>query len=155
MTTRERMITGTAPSLTVIRATYGETKCAIWIEFWLVDYVQWLGIAGKVSEEQLHNLAQTIMTKYPHYKATEVMLCFYMLKTGEITDDKGKSVGRQYGTLDASTIMMAFHEFNRYRCETIEKVESEERRRKQQVGECITYERFLELQRTRGQQQMK
>lgn len=144
---RDRMMFGTAPTLSVMKEAFGNADLCSWIQTFLVDAAVWFGISGKVIPQQIIGLSEKISTKYKNYKATELMLFFSMYKAGDIRDEYGTLVGKMYGTFDAQAVMDALACFSRYRVEQIVKREAELNKHRIDESQCITYDEFVALQK--------
>ena len=99
----ERAFTGHAPSLGLLKKTYGKNMATIWLIPQIWDLCEYTNSRGKLDERQTEKLAEMISIEYGYMKVTEIMLFFYRLKCGRY--------GKFYGTVDPMAIMMALDQF--------------------------------------------
>ena len=105
----KRAFLGKAPSLGLIKATYGENTAVMWLMPQIWDLCEYTNSRGKLNEIQAKNLAEMISVEYGYMKVTEIMLFFHRLKCGRY--------GKFYGVVDPMAIMMALDEFRKERNE--------------------------------------
>lgn len=98
---------GTAPTLGLVRATFGNNTATVWVSLQLENLSEYAGCAGKLSKRQYEELSQMIVNTYPYFNLTEVMLFFQQFKSGEY--------GTFYGAVDPIKIMEALRSFDRQR----------------------------------------
>lgn len=112
-----------APTLFLMDRSYGQTVTTQWIMFFLVDLSEYSGLKNRITERQLTRLAEVLHQRFMHLKASEVMLFFSKLQSGEY--------GRiGYSTFDPFSITESIKSFLRYRSEII--YEHDSRRRDEQ-----------------------
>ena len=107
-----------APSLAIMRKTYGDGFPATWLMPQILDLVAYSNSKGTLNEQQAEFLAEAIAQEYYFLKATELMLFFYRFKMGKY--------GRFYGNIDPMIITRALDEFCRERIAILEKREAEQ-----------------------------
>lgn len=100
---RERAHFGDAPTLTIMRHTYGEGFPASWLMPQILDLVVYSNSRGTLDEHQMECLADAIVSEFYYLKASELMLFFYGLKLGKY--------GHFYGVVDPMKITEALAEF--------------------------------------------
>lgn len=114
----ERAFFGTAPSLALLKHTYGENTPAMWVIPQLFDLCEFTGVK-KMDEQQAEYLAEIISLEYGYLKVTELMVFFYRFKLGRY--------GRFYGSVDPMVILTALKEFLKERDQEIVRKEAEDR----------------------------
>lgn len=132
---------GKAPSLAIIRETYGKNLLESVLELHIEDLNDFCGTDKKIEGLQSQQLASMIATEYYYMKISEVALFFYYFKTGRY--------GKFYGAMDALTIMEAIHlfaeerrnEISRFRAE--DEAKEREKRYQQWQQNAITREEYL------------
>lgn len=110
---RDKCFHGDFPSLSAICDKYGTKAAEMWLIPQLYDLSEFCGVKGKLSKEQLSELANLIADEYGDMKISELMLFFRNFKKGKY--------GRFYGTVDPIEIMIALLSFAEERNEEIEK----------------------------------
>ena len=103
----ERSFLGDAPSLALLSQTYPNEQVNTWIIAHLMDLYKFAGVKEKPSFQQVLELAVMIRVEYYYFKASELLLFFFKLKSGEY--------GTFYGVVDPMVIMAALIEFKAYR----------------------------------------
>ena len=133
----ERAFFGSAPSLVVLRKTYGDDFPALWIVPQLMAVLDYSNCKGLLSADQMRSLAYYIAQKYYYLKASELILFFYKFKLGEY--------GRFYGNADPMIITQALDKFLKDRLAAIKKHdEEEERRLRDEPCAVVTFEEYLQ-----------
>ena len=113
----DRCVLGTAPTLTTIELAYGHVVGVQWIMTLLVHCSEFSGAKNKINTFQLRTLAEKISLRYSHLKASEIMLFFEKLESGDF--------GRfSWENFDPLRILEAFRPFMDYRAEILDKEES-------------------------------
>ena len=92
----------TAPTVTVLRHTYGANMPAMWMLPQIFDLCEFTGVR-KMDEHQAINLANVIANEYGYLKVSELLLFFYRMKTGRY--------GVFFGAVDPMRIMEALKQF--------------------------------------------
>ena len=115
----ERAFFGEAPTLAIMRKTYGDNFPASWLLPQIYDLVVYCNSKGTLNEQQMEFLAEAIVNEYFYLKASELLLFFYRFKTG--------AYGHFYGVVDPMKIIMALDEFRKERDMAIRKHEHEVR----------------------------
>lgn len=118
----ERVHFGKAPALHTVATAYGRVAAEVWMIAHLNNLSLFAGCKGKLSAEQVDEMARIILDTYGHYKLTEFMLFFQRFKQCRY--------GRFYGAVDPMVIMGALAEFNAERHHAHIVHEGEERRRR-------------------------
>lgn len=116
------MITGNAPTLTTVMAAYNKSAAIDWINSILLDYAVFCGKADKSNAYQIDSIAQTIIMTYKHLKVTEILLCFSMMKGGQLQDKRGDDAAKMYGAFSGQAIMAAMRVFMDYRAIQIDRL---------------------------------
>lgn len=130
---RDRMIVGTAPSLSTIKYAYGEQAMLDWINMYLVDVAIFFGKTNNAEPYQVNAISQTIYENYHYLKASELMLFFSMFKGGKLKDKSGKNTARMYGSFDGAAIMDGIDRFVEMRNTYINGYEQTKRAEQNQV----------------------
>ena len=117
----ERAFFGEAPSLAIMRQTYGDGFPATWLMAQILDLVVYSNSKGTLNDQQAEFLAEAIANEYYYLKASELMLFFYRFKTG--------AYGHFYGVVDPMIIMQGLKQFMKERAVEIEKHEDEIKRK--------------------------
>lgn len=116
---------GDAPSLGTLSKAWGENITEAWLEMQLIDLSEFSGVKDKLSTFQLDSISQVIMATWGYYKVSEMMLFFLQFKSGKY--------GKFYGSVDSMVITEALREFDKERCQAIDRyVREEEERQKQE-----------------------
>ena len=108
---------GDAPSLAIMRKTYGDDFPATWLLAHIFDLVAFSNSQGTLNESQAEFLAEAIANEYYFLKASELILFFYRFKTG--------AYGHFYGVVDPMMIMQGLKQFMKERAVEIERHENE------------------------------
>ena len=98
----DRAFFGKAPSLAVVKHTYGPNAPTMWLMAQLYDLCEYTG-AKKMDVQQATMLAEVIAQQYGYLKVSEILLFFLRFKAG--------NYGRFYGTVDPMVITAAIREF--------------------------------------------
>lgn len=135
-----RTLTGDAPTIGLLNATYTEKQVRVWIMAQLVNLNQFSGTQNKMNPDQMMMLCDIILTDYYYLKASELLLFFYQFKAGKY--------GELYGSVDPLRVSNALIEFAAYRRAEIFKIEAEQKRQQQEKNEqerlanAITHEEW-------------
>lgn len=121
----ERAFFGKAPTLGVLKKTYGENAATMWLLPQLYDLCEYTG-AKKMDAQQATMLAEVIAQEYGFLKVSELLMFFFRFKAG--------AYGRFYGAVDPLVITSALKEFMREREWAYQQHEAElqEQERKEQ-----------------------
>lgn len=114
----DRAFFGDAPSLAVMKKTYGENMPTMWLLPHILDLVVYSNSKGTLNENQARFLAEAIAQEYYYLKASELLLFFYRFKLGRY--------GHFYGMVDPMRVTMALEEFLKERSMEIARREREE-----------------------------
>lgn len=107
----DRCISGSAPRLNTLTEAYGYDASVLWLGIQIHDLSEYTGCKGKISNEQIEELANIILTEYGGLKMTEIMLFFFRFKAGHY--------GHFYGSVDTMVIMDAMRQFFMERSEKL------------------------------------
>ena len=143
---KEDAFTCGSPTLNVVDAAYGNNAAVQWLMPQLYAVGEYAGVRDKMDEAQTLELARTIRAHYGYLTVTELMLFFSNLKAGRY--------GKFYGAVDPLVITEAIaSSFLAERERWLQKAESERREREQaeQRKNTITYEQFLKLKQSNGE----
>lgn len=113
----DRAYFGDAPTLGLLRKTYGDNMATMWLMPQLYDLCEFTSVK-KINEHQALYLAEIIANEYGYFKVTEFLLFFYLFKTGKY--------GRFYGSADPMVIMEALKAFREERFDEYRRHEQEE-----------------------------
>lgn len=130
---------GEYPTLTDLNNSYGKTFAEQWLYPQITDLSTFTG-AKNLDKDQIQKLASVISIEYHYLKVTEIMLFFYLFKTGRY--------GRFYGTVDPMVITCAMRDFIKERNLFIIKYEEEQARIKAESQPKIptmSYEEYLKV----------
>ena len=128
-----------APTLGLIRTTFGQDAPASWLVSELKSVSEFCGCKEKFTKEQLRETSIIISTAYPWLKVTELLLFFGWFKLGRY--------GKFYGCLDPMVITTALQDFLQERNIYLAKIDQQERERKEEEDRKIprcTYAEWLE-----------
>jgi hypothetical protein len=120
----DRTFTGEAPTLATLCQTYPEKQVRVWIMVQLENFNDFVGVKEKLLPEKMNSLIEIILAEYYYFKASELLLFFYKLKTG--------IYGAFYGVVDPVVIMSALTEFKAYRKQQIEIYEREKQQKERE-----------------------
>lgn len=135
----ERCVTGHAPTLSQLKASYGENIAETWLVPQLFDLSEYCGCKEKISEGQIRELSKILATTYHYLKVTEFMLFFFRFKQGHY--------GKFYGAVDPLVITTSMLDFMRERSAIIDRIEDEKRKaeREKHAKEAVSYEEYLRM----------
>lgn len=141
---KERCFIGTAPSLSLIKDSFGEGTAILSITNQLKDLSEYTGCKEKLSISQMDSIAGTILMNYWSLKITELMYFFQFFKGGRF--------GRFYGTVDGMVITSALYEFVKdVRNKILDDIEKEQRaireaeeRRRAEMN-CMSHDEYEEI----------
>lgn len=114
----ERAILGDAPTLGLLRVTYGENFPTMWLLPQIFDLVVYSNSRGTLNEQQATFLATAIAQEYGYLKVSELLLFFYQFKLGKY--------GHFYGVVDPMRITEALGDFIDERNKVIDKHRKEQ-----------------------------
>lgn len=137
----ERCVSGNAPTLGAVGRDYGEQVALDWLTIELNDYQNFVGVKeeGKASLDVVRELSRMVFRRYRYLKLSELLLFFQRLKYGDY--------GEMYGYVDAVRVLRALRSFMTDRNAIVERLEQEERERKQEreSRDAISYEEHLRM----------
>lgn len=126
LSNQSRAFTGTAPTLTTVKAGYGDKITIMWIMAQLENLNTFCGVKEKATFEQLEEFAKLITVNYSYLKITELMLFFAKFKLGQY--------GTFYGVVDPIVVTSALLKFMDERLILLNKFEKEQESiRKQEI----------------------
>lgn len=112
-----RVYTGTAPSLLLLKETYGADTPKLWLMVQLQDLAEFAGCREKLTAQKCEEIALLIMARYGYLKASVLMHFFLRVKLGDY--------GEFYGAVDPMRIMSALRKFEKERQELQQRYEKE------------------------------
>lgn len=138
-------VMGDYPTLAEIARAYGRTFPVQWLIPQIVDMSLFTGVRNITKEQQVA-LAQTIVVDYYYLKVTELMLFFFRFKSGKY--------GHFYGSFDPQVVTVSLREFISERNDIIWQVDQEESERKRKEGMvgCISYEEWKRRKQLKDKQ---
>ena len=95
------------PTLKMLDEAYGGEASKSWLYAEIVNLNEFCGCAGKMSDEQIYEIARLVTATYPYLKLSELLLFFGWLKIGRY--------GRFYGNIDPMIITQALLDFGKDR----------------------------------------
>ena len=113
----ERAFFGEAPSLAIMRHSYGDGFPATWLLPQILDLVAFSNSKGTLNGQQAEFLAEAIVNEYYFLTASELLLFFYRFKIG--------TYGKFYGNVDPMMIMQGLKQFVKERNFAIDQRENE------------------------------
>jgi len=137
----ERSLTGEAPTIRQLLATYTHKQMTVWLMGHFENLNAFVGVKSKMEYEQMTMLADIILIEYPYLKASEILLFFFYFKGGKF--------GELYGTVDPLKVTVALHEFIKWRAKELDKIEQKQKadmetqQREQSFANGITRARYL------------
>lgn len=134
-----RVYTGTAPSLLLLKESYGSGTAESWLMAQLEDLADFAGCREKLTPQRCDETAQLIMARYGYLKVSELMHFFLRFKLGEY--------GEFYGAVDPMRILGGLRKFDKERVELQQRYEREQRDRMPKLKEytCTFEEHFNSL----------
>lgn len=123
-----RAFFGKAPSLAVVKHTYGPNAPTMWIIAQLYDLCEYTG-AKKMDAQQATMLAEVIAQEYGYLKVSELLLFFFRFKAG--------NYGRFFGAVDPMVITTALKEFLKERAWACEQHEQQLRQQEKMEDEKV------------------
>lgn len=128
---------GQFPTLGAINRQYGSTTATVWLIPQITNLSEFCGCKNKITPNQIRECATIIAQNYFYLKVSELMLFFYLFKTGRY--------GKFYGNVDPMVITTALRDFMRDRSDAIfhheseiaaRKREEEDRKRREYEEDC-------------------
>ena len=89
----ERSFKGDAPSLALLGETYPDEQVNTWIIAQLMDLYKFAGVKEKPTFQQVLELSVMIRVEYYYLKASELLLFFFKLKSGEVQRIQKETTG--------------------------------------------------------------
>lgn len=139
----EKSLTGNAPTIRQLLFTYQLEHLQIWMMAQLEDLNEYAGVKSKMSMAQMKELASMIIVKSKYMKASEILLFFYKLKSGDF--------GGFYGAVDPHKVGEYFNVFMQWRSQELDKInikqaqEQLQRKREEWKTTGMTREEYNEL----------
>lgn len=137
----ERSLTGEAPTVRHLLATYTHEQMSVWLMGHFENLNIFVGVKSKMEYEQMKMLADIILTEYPYLKASEILLFFFYFKGGKF--------GELYGSVDPLKVTVALQSFMQWRARELDKIEQKRREEKRiadmenSKANAITKGRFI------------
>lgn len=125
---KDRMIFGTAPTLSTVRRAYNDAALFDWLNSLVLDYAIFCGQPKGTNAFQIDSISHSIVENYPYLKVTEIMLFFSMAKGSLLRDRYGDDQAKMYGTFSGHAIMSALRVFMEYRSNEINRMEEDRRK---------------------------
>lgn len=124
------------PTLTAINQAFEWNTATKWLTVQLFDLSEYCGCKDKLTNRQLEQCADIIVSGYGWMKVSEVMLFLVRFKAARY--------GRFYGSVDPMVILSALGDFACERQEAYFRHEQEERRRKaeEDATHCVTWDEY-------------
>lgn len=132
------------PTLNELNAAFQRDLATQWLVVELFDLSEFCGCRGKLTPDQLEQLADIIVKHYGTLKVSELMLFCQRFKAGRY--------GRFYGNVDPMVITSALRVFQKERAEAWaerEQREADQRRQQSREG-CITWDEYCQLRGISG-----
>ena len=121
----EKSLTGNAPTLRQLEYAYGVKGIRAWFSIQLENLNKFVGVANKMTVEQMQMLADIFIVKVPYLKASEILLFFYKFKSGDL--------GELYGSVDPLKLSTSLNEFLKWRSFELDKVYQRQREEKRRL----------------------
>lgn len=115
-----------APTITVIKATYGVETIQTILAGHLAVAAAYYGTPYSANSEQIQLIANMIIANHPDLKISEIILFFSKLEAGFFRDSRNNDAGKMYGNFNGEVIADCLHRFREYRASVIDKMEREE-----------------------------
>ena len=110
----ERAYTGTAPTLSVVRATYTEEVAELWLMAQVENMNDFCGVSRKMTLPQMQELARMMLAEVPYLKTSELLLFFHRFKAGHY--------GEFFGVVDPQRVLSGLQAFLRDRRSELERM---------------------------------
>ena len=140
-------IMGDYPTLDDIDNAYGKDFASEWLLPHIANLAISVG-AKNLTIQQERSLSRIIATEYRHFKITELLLFFYLFKTGRY--------GKFYGNVDPMVVTCALRDFAQERAMLLDKFEQEERELRQAEEKmnkpAVSWEEYKRMKQERGEQ---
>lgn len=115
-----------APTITVIKATYGVETIQTILAGHLAVAARYYGTPYAENSEQIQLIANMIIANHSDLKISEIILFFSKLEAGFFRDSRNNDMGKMYGNFNGEVIADCLHRFREYRASVIDKMEREE-----------------------------
>lgn len=139
-------IFGGYPTLAEVKRDYGSNAATAWLIPQLFDLSEFCGCKGKITDDQMRQVATIIANTYYYLKVSELMLFFYRFKSGRY--------GKFYGAVDPLVITTSLRTFILERNDEIARHDAEEQRRRDEADRRnprnMTLEEWKEKMRQQG-----
>lgn len=134
---------GDFPTLSTLRAGYGNNAPVMWLIPQLLNLSEYCGVKddNKLKDKPLEECAFVIATEFHYLKVSEMMLFFHRFKAGRY--------GRFYGAVDPLIITESLRKFCEERWYSYDRHEQElrERQEAEHRKNVITHEQYLKLKK--------
>lgn len=137
----ERTLKGDAPTIRQLIFTYPIEQVQVWLAAQMEHLNEFTGVKEKMSVAQMDMLGEIFITKGMYLKASEILLFFYMFRSGDL--------GELYGSVDPLKVAAAINPFLAWRAKELDKIEQKQRaekrieQREQSFANGITRARYL------------
>ena len=108
-------MTGDVPTIRQLKATYTIDQLRSWLSNQFEDLNNYSGVKDKLEFENMIRLANVFLTKCEHLKASEILLFFHKLKSGDF--------GVFYGAIDPIVIGNFLNDFMVWRSDELTKIQ--------------------------------
>lgn len=127
---------GNYPTLIDLKKKYSIKLPLIWLVGQITDLVSFSNCKNIINDAQVKELAKMINNEYGYFKLTELMLFFYLFKTGHYGDF--------YGTVSPIVITKSLKSFKNERAIEYEEFYKQQNERKRIMDKegCITHEEW-------------
>ncbi len=126
---RQGMMEADTPSLTTVKHAFGEKTVSTFLNAFLLDTASFYGMAdAKSNPETIYGISDAISLEYYHFKVSELVLFFQLLKSGHFRDSNDNDRGKMYGSFNGEVVMDCLYKFKQERARFIDEQEAEKRR---------------------------
>ena len=115
----ERSLMSDVPTIRQLLATYNENGVRVWLMAQMHNLNEATGVKTKMELNQMRMLSDVFLTKCPFLKASEVLIFFFKVRSGDF--------GPFYGSADAMLIGTFLDEFMKWRSSQLDKFYQKER----------------------------
>lgn len=141
----DSMYVGKAPTLTTMRAAYGDRESNLWISLYLADIARFKGFNDKTDTSLINETAKQIRMNYGFMKVTELMIFFSMFKASMFRNSKGEDATRMFGQFQGDVILDCLKLFSVHRADEIDRIERAKEAERIKNAKGITYQEYLEM----------
>ncbi|MDO5526756.1 MAG: hypothetical protein Q4F85_11815 [Prevotella sp.] len=132
---------GDFPTLSTLRAGYGNNAPVMWLVPQLYNLSEYCGCREKLQGKPLEECAYVIASEFHYLKVSELMLFFHRFKTARY--------GRFYGSVDPLIITESLRKFCDERWHSYEqrKQEQAEQQDREHRENAVTYEQYQQMKK--------